>query len=360
MFHEFSRGEAEELASYIRALPLPPVGRPWNPPFQPGPGNHAAAGAGYTAILADDAAFASTVLRAAELPGVLPWAWAEGIDPFEQPTAAAAPSWLRWLPRELHAELFERRDGSLAAAERALATTPSLENAQAFMSAALAVAKELFQENGDHLAKIELMRFAAVKLWDWSRRTGFERADHGVPDGSPAYPYEVGFAFFEAALSDAVPGAMAQTMDWWWVQLVVNPGRGLSTGRRPLNFHDVLRAADAAGLGPSHLAFLHLYGSWEESRGALADAWGTAGGPVRLLDVPMRRLEAPDRARMMRRFLEEEAARLERGVVLDADHHAALAAAWSAGCDALTPEQLASLRALAPEPVRDDLTACAP
>jgi len=66
-FHGLSQNEAEKIASYIRSLqdndPLyavDPPGRPWNPPFQPGPGLDAlpartwAAGAGIDAVLERD------------------------------------------------------------------------------------------------------------------------------------------------------------------------------------------------------------------------------------------------------------------------------------------------------------------
>ena len=249
MFHQFTRAEARDLASYIRSLALVPKGRPYDAPFQPGASNHGAAGAGYSAILSADASFAETAFGAASLPATLGWNWPETVDTFRLPTRAAAPTWMRWLPRELEDDWFTRKDGILATTERALAATPSLETAQAFMSAALTVGKDILLLQGDYQGKIDVLRFAAVKLWDWSRQNGFERADHGVPDGSPAYPYEVGFAFFEAMQADAFPGAAQQTMNWWWAQLAANPGRGVSTGRRPLNFEDVLLAAENAGLG---------------------------------------------------------------------------------------------------------------
>jgi hypothetical protein len=358
MFHEFTRDEAEDLASYVRSLPVVPKGRPYDAPFQPGATNHGAAGAGYAAVLGADSSFAEAAFGAAALPASLAWTWPQAVDTFRLPTRAAAPTWMRWLPRELEDDWFSRKDGILATTERALAATPSLENAQAFMSAALTVGKDILLLEGDYEAKIDVLRFAAVKLWDWSRQNGFERSDHGVPDGSPAYPYEVGFAFFEAMQADALPNAAQQTMDWWWAQLAANPGRGVSTGRRPLNFEDVLLAAENAGLGPAHVAFLHLYGSWEESRGALAERWGTADSPVRLLLVPMRQLPPADRALVLRRFLEREAQHLTSGGTFDAAHHQKLADAWSRGCTELSSTVRAELRAIAPEAVRADLSAC--
>jgi hypothetical protein len=358
MFHRFSRTEAEDIASYIRSLPVSPEGRPYGAPFQPGSENRGAAGAGYRAVLENDALFAEAAFGTSDSAEPLAWEWPAALDTFRLPAGLELPTWMRWMPRDLRPEWFERQGGALGITERTLAENPSLENAQAFMRAALSVGKELLLQNGDYQAKVEVLRFAAVKLWDWSRKTGFDRADHGIPDGSPAYPYEVGFAFFEAALADALPEASHQTIAWWWAQLSVDPGRGLSNGQRPLNFYDVLLAAESAGLGPAQIEFLHLYGSWEESRGMLVDSWGSAEGPVRLLGVPMRALPPLRRAAILQRFLIREAAFVNAGGTLDASHHAKLTEAWSQGCAELTPAQRAALRSVAPDAVRADLTAC--
>jgi len=359
MFHEFSRTEAEDLASYIRSLPVPAEGRPYRPPFQPGTDNHGAAGAGLELILPDDASFGEQLWGAAGLPADLPWDWPETVDTFVLPTSIAVPTFGRWLPRRIDERWFTRRDGELAVAEAALADAPSLEHAQALMVAAMAVGRELLVEEGDHLARIDLLRYAAVKLWDWSRRNGFDDPDHGMPDGSPAFPYEVGFAFFEAAdAPGGVPAPMAQTLSWWWAQLAANPGRGLSTGQRPLDYEDVLTAAEAGGAGPNEIAFLHLYGSWEESRGPVADTWGTEHGPVRLLAVPMRRLDPAGRATILRRFFARQAEFVAGGGVLTQGHHIALSQAWNQGCAELSAAQRDALRAAAPAETRPDLAGC--
>jgi hypothetical protein len=255
MFHRFTREEAEDIASYIRSLDVARLGRPYQAPFQPGAHNTGAAGARIDAVLANDAAFAQA--GGEPVVGFEPWESAGAVDPFHLPAAVQAPTWMRWLPRTFDPSWFTRNDGALANAETALANDPSIENARAFMSAAMRVGTDILVTSGDHEARIDVLRFAAVKLWDWSRRLGFDRPDHGMPDGGPAYPYEVGVAFFEAAaVGKVVPEAMGQTMSWWWAQLAANPGRGLSSGQRPLNYRDVLTAASAAPLGPQHLRFL--------------------------------------------------------------------------------------------------------
>jgi hypothetical protein len=59
-FHGLSTLQGERIASYIRNLPLPSPGRPWNPPYQPGPGldeqpvSNWAAGAGLSWVLGQD------------------------------------------------------------------------------------------------------------------------------------------------------------------------------------------------------------------------------------------------------------------------------------------------------------------
>lgn len=60
-FHGLTTLQGEQIASYIRSLPLPNPGRPWNPPYQPGPGldeqpiSNWAAGAGLSWVLDQDA-----------------------------------------------------------------------------------------------------------------------------------------------------------------------------------------------------------------------------------------------------------------------------------------------------------------
>jgi hypothetical protein len=355
MFHRFTREEAEDIASYIRSLDVVRAGRPYQPPFQPGANNVGAAGASISAVLTNDAA----LVQAGGRLSVDSWNAAEAVDTFRLPTSVQAPTWLRWLPRTFDPSWFTRSDAVLAKAEQALAADPSIENARSFMSAAMRVGTDILVTTGDHEARIDVLRFAAVKLWDWSRRIGFDRPDHGLPDGSPAYPYEVGFAFFEAASAgNAVPEAMKQTTSWWWAQLAANPGRGLSSGRRPLNYQDVLTAASAAAIGPEHLRFLYLYGSWEESRGELAATWGTEQGPVRLLDVPLSRLPAADRLAIMQRFLRRQAEFLNAGGQLTQDHHRSLAQSWNRSCEQFTADERIMVRAAAPTEVWMDLAGC--
>ena len=126
-FHGLSTLQGEEIASYIRNLPLPSPGRPWNPPYQPGPGlddqpaSNWAAGAGLSWVLDRDMdalpylinqqgarvngdAVNSPVnfstLR--ELAGkITPELFRPdgNLNPREIPIALQLPDWSGWLPR---------------------------------------------------------------------------------------------------------------------------------------------------------------------------------------------------------------------------------------------------------------------
>jgi hypothetical protein len=97
-FHGLSELEGMQIASYIRSLPFPNPGRPWNPPYQPGPGLDAqpvanwAAGAGLASVLEKDVE---------TLPYLDPAAFAPdgNLNPREIPIALQLPDWNHWLPR---------------------------------------------------------------------------------------------------------------------------------------------------------------------------------------------------------------------------------------------------------------------
>jgi hypothetical protein len=124
-FHGLSTLQSEQIASYIRSLPLPHPGRPWNPPYQPGPGldeqpvSSWAAGAGLTWVLDQDTDTLPYLIRgdgtnpaASNLAGNVPnlRALAGQITPDifrpdgnlnarQIPIALQLPDWNQWLPR---------------------------------------------------------------------------------------------------------------------------------------------------------------------------------------------------------------------------------------------------------------------
>lgn len=126
MYHGLSETQGQQVASYIRSLPITPRGNPWDPPFQPGPGLDAKptdawmAGAGLSAVLDDEAG-----MRAYLFPnGIAKDAVATSghLNAREIPVALEFPSWNEYLPA-IHpadawgsvftsSELLKRYDGS--------------------------------------------------------------------------------------------------------------------------------------------------------------------------------------------------------------------------------------------------------
>jgi hypothetical protein len=126
-FHGLSIEQGEKIASYIRSLTVPSPGRPWNPPYQPGPGldqrpvSDWASGAGIKWVLDDDVKALPYLIDQHE-PLVHPvdsqpidWGFDSsalatriGADIFrpdgdlnarEIPIAMQLPDWSQWLPR---------------------------------------------------------------------------------------------------------------------------------------------------------------------------------------------------------------------------------------------------------------------
>jgi hypothetical protein len=102
-FYGLTSEEGARIASYVRSLALPAPGRPWDPPYQPGPDlddrpvDEWAAGAGQAEILASD-----ELMGAFLFPDGIN---ADAIAPMstlnlrELPIALELPDWNRWLPR---------------------------------------------------------------------------------------------------------------------------------------------------------------------------------------------------------------------------------------------------------------------
>lgn len=107
-FHSLSEHQGKQIASYIRSLDIPvvPQARPWNPPYQPGPGLDSrpvyewAAGAGIDAVLDRDSQMKPYLFPRGTSAGEVE----RVVDRFdtlnmrELPVALQMPDWNSWLP----------------------------------------------------------------------------------------------------------------------------------------------------------------------------------------------------------------------------------------------------------------------
>ena len=102
VFHGLTAAQGNQIASYIRSLNVPNPGRPWNPPYQPGPGLDSqpvanwAGGAGLSAVLDSDAEMQPYMLPGGSDAG---WAATAYLNVRELPIPLQLPDWNSWLPQ---------------------------------------------------------------------------------------------------------------------------------------------------------------------------------------------------------------------------------------------------------------------
>lgn len=98
VFHGLTAHQGDQIASYIRSLAVENPGRPWNPPYQPGPGldqkpvSHWAAGAGLASVLDRDAKTLNYISDEAAT-------FEANLSAREVPIAIQLPDWNDWLPK---------------------------------------------------------------------------------------------------------------------------------------------------------------------------------------------------------------------------------------------------------------------
>jgi hypothetical protein len=101
-FHGLTQLQGEYVASYIRSLNVPSPGRPWNPPYQPGPGLDTnvlsawAAGAGIGAVLDNDQLTISDIFGTVVTNTVI--TLTNNANPRQVRIAMQLPDWNHWLP----------------------------------------------------------------------------------------------------------------------------------------------------------------------------------------------------------------------------------------------------------------------
>jgi hypothetical protein len=104
-FHGLSPLQGEQIASYIRSLAVPHPGRPWNPPYQPGPGLDAlpasnwAAGAGLSQALGNDEESLRYIFGTSQRITEETFRPDGNLNPREIPISLQLPDWSHWLPR---------------------------------------------------------------------------------------------------------------------------------------------------------------------------------------------------------------------------------------------------------------------
>jgi hypothetical protein len=278
-----STEQGEAIASYVRSLAVPPLGRPWNPPFQPGPGLDArparewAAGAGVDAVLADD-----RVILAHLFPdGIAKEAIAASrrANAREIPIGIQLPDWNEWLPR-VHPkdawpdafaarkvqERYEVLRERAAAGGESYARGAMTGDLQAFADAANGAAATpsgaeiMTREQVE--ARYGQLKWQAVKVWEILHELGLEETGGRIyaPAGEPrSWIGTYNFAFRATPYSAHVPWTEALAVGgsklahtyldnaWQHLGLVLNPSNGPRQGFEPIDwaaFYDLGEALE--------------------------------------------------------------------------------------------------------------------
>ena len=102
MFHGLTAQQGDQIASYIRSLNVPNPGRPWNPPYQPGPGldsqpvQNWSAGAGLNAVLDNDGEMLNAMFPNGFQDSI--FSASGNLNVRETPIALQLLDWNQWLP----------------------------------------------------------------------------------------------------------------------------------------------------------------------------------------------------------------------------------------------------------------------
>lgn len=271
MFHGLNSSQANQIASYIRSLstPAPAQARPWNPPYQPGPGLDSqpvtewAAGAGLDAVLPTDAAM---------LPQVAPTQSPSDFTPtvpmnFRQTQLALQlPDWNHWLPRIHPLDAFGSTfSNSNFARDYPQITSALVENDPAtylmtynytywskWVGDQLPLQSEVEAGFANPTTPAEDVMLHSLAQWrmvkQWEIMTGFQLEGLGQTlYSSPyadarAWPNQGGF-YTSPALdgSQTVGNGLDSTFEassvgWYILQIILNSGNGTQDGPYPVDW----------------------------------------------------------------------------------------------------------------------------
>jgi cytochrome c553 len=268
-FHGLSAQQGNQIASYIRSLNVPNPGRPWNPPYQPGPGMDSlpvtswAAGAGIGAVLASDAGMQPFLMPNGSTTG---WASTAYLNPRELPIALQLPDWNTWLPQVHPMDAFGSSfTGSTMNTTYAQLRGMLQPNNQASYKAAVGIfGNWLIAAQEDFLQNLESGNFSAnnlpqtlysaalwmmVKEWELNQEFGLE----GMPQAAygakaNARGWYGNMAFFTSPNMLHIPEGsqgiangtqvawLYLAFAWYHTQLILNDGQGEEAGNNPMDY----------------------------------------------------------------------------------------------------------------------------
>ncbi len=275
MFHGLTAQQGNQIASYIRSLNVPNPGRPWNPPYQPGPGLDSqpvtdwSAGAGLDAVLDNDSQMQPYLMPGGSTAG---WSASSYLNVREMPITMQLPDWNSWLPTIHPMDGFGasfttsnlnldypmvRADlvpNSQAAYKTAVfqdsAFTKWSEAAATFLVPieTSATSGNTWTTNNLNSKVYSVAQWQLVKMWEINQEFGLEGMPQ-VPFGATAdlRGWFGNAAFFTSPdMLHIPPGAGIGngsqsvrdylTLAWFQEQLILNDGQGTQGGHSPIDY----------------------------------------------------------------------------------------------------------------------------
>ena len=262
-FHGLSEREGNEIASYIRSLDVPNPGRPWNPPYQPGPGMQTrraaelTAGAGLDWVLDDDSKTLRSLFNwhSGTAVPVATFAPDGDLEQREIPIALQMPDWNHWLPQVHPMDAWGDRFAAsefarMYAAVNAGAREQSAGDAASFFAKWLKARSRFLAppRTGDAarwspaLAQslYATLLWQLVKTWEISQRYGLERSGGHViwnnVVAAETAPAAVNIP--NSANGMAGSGLTNEYFNnaWYELQMLLNDGGHQHHGRGPVDW----------------------------------------------------------------------------------------------------------------------------
>ena len=330
LFHGLTSQQGNQIASYIRSLSVPNPGRPWNPPYQPGPGLDSqpvtdwAAGAGLSAVLQHDSDMWEYLMPAGSTTN---WAPTGNINARETPIAMQMLDWNTWLPGIHPIDTW----GSTFTSDPLFTTYGFIRaglipnNASSYQAMAVYIwtwstrdmdflnprtpsGTDPAWNNATFVDQMYSERqWSLVKLWEINQEFGLEgmaQTAFGPKADARSWYSQEAFSVSPNIIhiptnspgigNGSLPTHTYHSLVWYQLQLILNYGNGQFAGNSPMDFPYVFNfvwSLDTVSPDPANTAEAGLMTLWAvralqnvEDTGKGPDA-GSLGWAINVADV---------------------------------------------------------------------------
>jgi hypothetical protein len=327
-FHDLSETEGKQIAAYIRSIQIEtedgrtidPPGRPWAPPYQPGPTSRAsrapdaprtdgtsmddlpavywAAGAGVDWALDSDQEMKSFLFPNGIVPTDI--SLTEKLNTREMPVALQMPDWNEWLPVVHPMDAWGSQFTGSDSWKKFQNDVVDAHDANNFQDVVWAtkdlwkIPKKRFRPNSapapyddptDYgVANLSRAQWALTKTFELLQPHHFENdtQDFYGPAAEPRQWPSTGRIVFDQAphIVGEVKGPKSDVMDkyhdtaWYQHQMTLNPGSGMSTSLLPVDWkYHYGHLSAVKEYGKHAFRFLYAYAKVTQVANEVPDDW---------------------------------------------------------------------------------------